>query len=507
MTPSPTNNVAPTNGLYVDAYKASMAEAGFPLQEEVFYFSHRKGGWQYVPLDIAAFIRARLPVFDNGDLSYLEENGYRLGGAAIAAYRKHDAVTITALPKGAWFFDREPVFSVRGPSAIVSWLEDIAIQINFRIQVATAALRRELPEKYISTCNEEADIIRETLDNLVKPTIKIEVNSEKYYDEVYNRAAGLVKIVEDPNRLFEVGFRAATCIAQHRIALNAIRKAGILRTSNMGLARELGMIPVGTMGHEHPQRHGPDYAAYKAMAGRHPGFLFNLPDTYDTMLSGIPAALRCMLEAPDRDSGIRFDSEHGIVGHYLYAVNRAREVNLTPVLGLESGWNAAKTTQFEDLRRVVGWPAARQIYGYGGYIVCPENAPFPRDRVSAVYKLSQTGSRSTMKFGDEPLGGKSSIPGRPVVWRPHLGGASYSGPVGYIAQEGENWTPPGGRRSSSLLSGANECDIPVQFTYQELASRTSAYQPQLDYSPATLDLIAQCTRERAVHIAAFTQGN
>jgi len=41
-----------TSILASDGYKFSMAEAGFPLRPETFYGSHRRGGWQCVPLDI-----------------------------------------------------------------------------------------------------------------------------------------------------------------------------------------------------------------------------------------------------------------------------------------------------------------------------------------------------------------------------------------------------------------------------------------------------------------------
>ena len=38
-----------------------------------------------------------------------------------------------------------------------------------------------------------------------------------------------------------------------------------------------------------------------------------------------------------------------------------------------------------------------------------------RDRVSAVFKLTQTGAEPRMKFGNERGLGKQSVPGRPVL--------------------------------------------------------------------------------------------
>ncbi len=469
--------------LETDGYKFSMASAGFPLRREAFYYSHRKGGPAYLPVDPAAFVAAALPEPTADDFAYLDTHGYFQDGAFREAIRRKQDVRVVGLPRGGWFTDREPVLFVDGPSALPSWLEPVVLQLHLRIQIATAALRDPalLARKVAKvTCEEERAVIVETLDSVgVKPP-PMQVASQEYADAVSARARELVAITGDGNRIFEVGMRAVSCSEQHRIALRAIRDAGILRTSNVQIARELDMIPVGTMGHEHVQRHGGDYAAYTSMRDRYPGFIFYLPDTYDTIASGIPAALAAMLDDPARNSGIRFDSEHGIRGHYLYAVSRAREYGLQPLLGLESGWNAELTREFEELRRLVGWPADRQAYGYGGYLVRPPWPHFGRDDVSAVWKLCQTGERATMKFGDEPKSGKASIPGRPVLWR------SLDGRSSWAAQEGEDWAPP---VPAALLSGGT--------TVVEIAPDAE----KLRYSPATSALVEHCTREREASVA------
>ena len=204
--------------LETDGYKFSMAEAGFPLRDETFYYSHRKGGWQFLPIDVEDFIQKSLPTASPEDYAYLDSHGYFQGGAFRQAITLHDRVRVTSLPKGAWFYDREPVFSVHGPSALVSWLEPVVLQINFRIQVATCALLS--PEKLgemveHATCEREREIIRETLDTVgvkAPPTL---IRTEDYTAAVLARAKGLVDIVGDANRLFEVGMRAVTCHEQH----------------------------------------------------------------------------------------------------------------------------------------------------------------------------------------------------------------------------------------------------------------------------------------------------
>ena len=489
--------------LATDGYKFSMAESGAPLRTETFYYSHRKGGWQYVPLDIEAFVKGLLPTVSEETFAYLDTHGYFLGAGSRAAFAMKDKVTVKALPKGSWFYNREPVFSVTGPSAIISWLEPMVLQINRRIQIATCALLH--PEKLKemvgnATCEEEKRITEETLVSLNLPCPEIIVREQDYYDAVYARAKRMVEIVNDPNRLFEVGLRACSCMEQHLIALRAIRDAGILRTSNVYGAHILGMIPVGTMGHEHIQRHGSSYGAFVAARDRLPGFISYLPDTYSTLFEGVPAAIRAMQQEPDRNAGIRFDSEHGIRGHFTSTVCMCREGSVEPNLTLESGWDDVKTIEFETLGEVLGWPKHRQSYGLGNFFVMPPWAHFGRDTVAAVFKLSFS-NIARMKMGDEPGGAKESIPGKPIVWRPHLGMANYTGPISYIAQEGENWQPP---VPASLLSGfrPNDGDTgPLRFSPNDIKDFTLRRSTEVALSPETQRIRAECFRLRAEAIS------
>jgi nicotinic acid phosphoribosyltransferase len=300
--------------------------------------------------------------------------------------------------------------------------------LNYRIQVASHA-----GEARVVTCERQREIVRETLDAVALPTPPIEVDSDGYYRRVLAAAKGLVEVVKNPDRIFEVGMRSATCLEQHEIALRACRDAGIQRTSNVLLARTLGLIPVGTMGHEHVQRYGGDEPAFRAMRERRPGRSSYLLDTYDTIRSGIPAAFKLIREDPGRGDSIRYDSGDK-EKQYRAAVELAKSQGIRPVMILEDGWNLALTQRFEALREEAGWKPEEQFYGYGGYLVAA-TAPgtLTRDRVAAVWKLSQTGGTATMKLGDDANRAKESIPGRPVLWRRMQRG----GPTGIIGQEGE----------------------------------------------------------------------
>jgi nicotinate phosphoribosyltransferase len=321
-----------------------MAEAGWPLRSETFYYSHRRGGPQVLPVDVTALVRSLLPRPADDDYRYLAEHSYEMGAGFKAAILQTDALEIRALPRGAVFYDREPVFTVTGPSALVSWLEPLVLMLHYRIQVASRA-----EEVRIVTCERQREIVRETLDAVGVPAPSIEVDSDGYYRRVLAAAKALVEAVKSPDRIFEVGMRSASCLEQHEIALRACREAGIQRTSSVLLARTLGMIPVGTMGHEHVQRYGADEPAFRAMRERRPGRSSYRLDTYDTIRSGIPAAFKLIREDPSPSDSIRYDSGDK-EKQYRTAVELAKSQGIRPVMILEDGRDLRRTQRFEALR-------------------------------------------------------------------------------------------------------------------------------------------------------------
>lgn len=425
-----------TSALATDAYKFSMAQAGFALRRETFYFSFRRGGPQFVPIDLAATVREMINSIslDDEARSFARSHGYGLSDAMERAMRPETGdVEIVAVPRGTWVLEREPFLSVRGPSFLVSWLEPMLLWLNFPIQLATTFKTDAVPEgALVATCEEHANLIAEVARACGVATPTVEREDEAYAERVQARVRALVEAVGDPARIFEVGMRSAVCMQQHRLALEACKAAGVMQTSNVLLASELGMRPVGTMGHEHVQRWGADLAAFEAMRDMRTTPPSYLLDTFDTMGSGIKAAVKVMRQHPHACS-IRYDSGNKFV-QYLHACELLSEAGLQPSHVLEDGLDLEATRHFESLREFTQWPAGRQVYGYGGSIVGePMSNPLSRDRVSAVYKLTETGNTPRMKFGNERGIGKQSIPGAPVVWRRLRG----DGPLGVIAQAGE----------------------------------------------------------------------
>lgn len=429
------------SALATDAYKFSMAQAGFPLRTETFYMSLRFGGLHYVPIDLAQTVRDLVAAIaiDDGDVAFLRGHGYGPTDAMLQALRMGDALEIRAVPAGAWVCEREPLLSVTGPSFLASWLEPMLLWLNYPIQLATHLMvcraegRPVEPEVLVATCAEHEAIIRRIAAALRLPELQVAREDDAYRERVAAAVRELIAAASgDPARIFEVGMRSAVCMEQHRIALSACRSAGVVRTGNLALARELDLVPVGSMAHEHVQRWGADLPAFLAMRDMRIGAPSYLLDTFDTMGAGIAAALQVMQQRPHACS-IRYDSGNKFI-QYLHACELFREARLEPAHVLEDGLDVEATRHFERLREFTSWSAEHQHYGYGGSIVsAPATHPLSRDRVSAVYKLSDSGGQPCMKFANDRGGTKQSVPGRPVVWRRLRG----EGPLGVIGQVGE----------------------------------------------------------------------
>lgn len=412
--------------LKTDQYKFAMAEAGWPLQEETFYYTHRKGGPHYLPVDVKEYIKNLFKNWKQDPEAIRkqikESSGLNVGDW-MTFFASHEdpfsLLQIRTLPKGSWFLDKAPAFTVTGPSFLVSWLEPQILRLNFEIQVATLAkldhkaFQREL--NTVST-NDEYKIVAKyrPLDlRHWKPTVE----TVSYWEQVKERAETLLNLVDgDSSRLFEVGMRAARTESQHQMALLACKEAGLNLTSNTFAASLLAGAPrtdkdlkaVGTMGHEHVQRFFHDEIAFSSMAKRLSGSVFCLVDTHDAMNIGIPKAIELMKEQPERNHAIRFDS-----GNIENQLKAAARMNPKGRFCLEDGWNAEKTEHFELIRKDLGLKPHQVLYGYGGFLVRQNWSKITRDRVAAVWKMTKTDGWPTMKISNA---GKQSLPGEFVLW-------------------------------------------------------------------------------------------
>lgn len=416
--------------LMTDAYKFSMAQAGFPLRQETFYLALRRGGPHFIPFNFAEVARSLLLdlAWGYGEKERFQGdlNPYKCTAAMLEALESA-RIEVWSPPAGSWVGDGEPILTVTAPSFKASWLEPLAIMFRFPIQVATAI-------KNGVTRFECSHPTEETIVNLVLEALKVNGTYTVFTDtERYAHTVGTnIRAIQDAlggalDRAFEVGMRAASCLDQHQAVLMLARTLGLTKTSNLIGAMRSGMTPVGTTGHEHQQRWMSDEAGFRAMRDMRsmpPSYLF---DTYDALGKGVPTAIKVMREDTTRKCSVRFDS--GDQDEQLKLFLEAERVHgIRPNYIFEDSYTAQKTVLNEKFCDSYGMPQASRFYGYGGFIVNPEGAvQFRRDDVSAVYKLSQTGTVPVMKS----CGAKSSLPGRPCIL------VSPNGAHHIIAQQGE----------------------------------------------------------------------
>ncbi len=192
-------------------------------------------------------------------------------------------------------------------------------------------------------------------------------------------------------------------------ASRAAAVGGAVATSNV-LAARLWDLPVaGTMAHAWVQSFGDELEAFRTFAARHGAATVFLVDTYDTLRSGVPNAIRVALEMRERGegtpAGIRLDS-----GDLAYLAKKAR-AQLDDA-GLYDVKIAASNALDEHLvKSLLDQGAPIEVFGVGTRLVTAWDDP----ALDGVYKLAEVDGRPTMKRSDNIA--KTTLPGRKGVLR------------------------------------------------------------------------------------------
>ena len=151
--------------------------------------------------------------------------------------------------------------------------------------------------------------------------------------------------------------------------------AGCAGTSNVKAAKDYGLKAMGTMAHSQIMESQDEYTAFSQYAKAFPDHPLFLADTYDTIKSGIPNAIRVCKEQNIPLGGIRIDS-----GDLAYLSKEARKIfdEYAPEakICLSNGLTAEA---IESLKRQ---GACFDSLGVGDNIASPDK------RVGAVYKNS-----------------------------------------------------------------------------------------------------------------------
>ena len=143
----------------------------------------------------------------------------------------------------------------------------------------------------------EAQLIETALLNIVN-----------YQTLIATKASRIKQIVKN-EKVMEFGTRRAQEMDAAIWGTRAAYIGGLEATSNVRAGKKFGIPVAGTHAHSMVQAYKDEYEAFHAYAKRHKDCVF-LVDTYDTLKSGLPIAIKVAQELGDQINflGIRLDS-------------------------------------------------------------------------------------------------------------------------------------------------------------------------------------------------------
>ena len=325
--------------MLTDAYELFMSDSYVKTKEgaegvfDVFYRVVPNGGGYTIMAGLDKVIEYINNLkFADEDIEYFKNSGYNFSEEFLE-YLKNFKFTgdIYAIPDGTPVFPNEPLVTVKAPLIEAQIIETaILSMINGSMEHATGARR----------------IIEATPNN--------------------------VKVMEFGARRAD-GLEAALDSSIYGIM------AGCAGTSNVQAAQMLGIKALGTMAHSFIESFDKELDAFIAFAKTHPNNATLLVDTYDTLKSGIPNAIKTfdwMKENgyPLNNIGIRIDS-----GDLAYLSKEARKMldaagYTNAKICLSNGLTA------ETIESLINQGAYFDSLGVG------DNISKPSGRMGAVYK-------------------------------------------------------------------------------------------------------------------------
>ncbi len=271
-----------------------------------------------------------LHIFDDDFLDYL--SNFRFSG------------DIYAIPEGTVVFPREPLIKVVAPIMEAQLVETAILTIiNHQSLIATKASR------------------------------------------VVYAAQG--------DGIMEFGLRRAQGPDAGVYGARAAMIGGCVGTSNV-LAGQLFHVPVmGTHAHSWIMSFPDEYTAFRTYADLYPNACCLLVDTYDTLKSGVPNAIRVFQEMRDsgielKHYGIRLDS-----GDLAYMSKQARK--LLDAAGFEDAYIAASSDLDEYLIQSLKLQGCKiSSWGVGTNLITSKDCP----SFGGVYKLAAIKDEATGEF-------------------------------------------------------------------------------------------------------------
>lgn len=289
-----------------------------------------------------------LEVYPEGFLEYLQNFEFK--------------ATVRSAREGELVFANEPLIQVEGPLAHCQLVETALLNmVNFQTLIATKAAR-------------------------IKSVIG-----------------------EDP--LLEFGTRRAQELDAAVWGTRAAYIGGADATSNVRAGKIFGIPASGTHAHSLVQSYGNDYEAFMAYAKTHKDCVF-LVDTYDTLKSGVPSAIRVAKELGYKINfqGVRIDS-----GDMAYISKRVRE-QLDAAGFTEAKIYASNDLDEATILNLKMQKAKIDVWGVGTKLITAYDQP----ALGAVFKLvsiedDEGNMMDTIKLSSNAE--KVTTPGKKQVWR------------------------------------------------------------------------------------------
>ena len=215
-----------------------------------------------------------------------------------------------------------------------------------------------------------------------------------------------------PSGVLEFGLRRAQAPDASIYGARAAVIGGCTSTSNVLCCQMFGMPPKGTHAHSWVMSFPTELDAFKAYADTYPDGCLLLVDTYDTLNSGVPNAIKVFdyLKANGhKPLGIRLDS-----GDLAYLSKEARK--MMDAAG-HSDCSIFASSDIDEyvLQSLKEQGAAINTFGVGTKMITSHNTP----SLGGVYKLANLNvgglDYPKMKISDNPI--KMTNPGVKTVYR------------------------------------------------------------------------------------------
>ena len=371
-------------GIYTDLYQLTMAQVYFQKgksdDDAVFDYFFRKnpfnGGYTvFAGLETLLDSLQGL-VFASEDIRYLKSVGLDNAFANCLENFRFNGRIYAAL-EGEVIFPNEPVVRVEASLLEAQLVETLLLNIlNFQSLIATKASR-----------------MRAVCGNRV---------------------------------LSDFGLRRAQGFGGYH-ATRASIIGGFNSTSNVKAACDFGIPVVGTMAHSFIQSYDDELTAFRDFAESRPDHCTLLIDTYDTLRSGLPNAIKIAKEMEQRSQrlhSIRLDS-----GDLSYLSKQTRKMLD------EAGLNYVKITASNQLdewviKSLIDQGAPIDIFGVGTGLVTGA----PDAALDGVYKLAFANGNPRIKLSENLK--KITLPGKKQVYRIINGDGNFSG-ADVITLDGE----------------------------------------------------------------------